>query len=156
MTEPGDRPAQPLEWCVVANVAARTRHGEASDVETSLKHFAPGAKLWVFPPRYQGDDDRLHVVGVHRGSRTRYISMILFRRHLENFRVKGLYSPAVQRVKEGSKYWSWGRVWCCPQVAQPWIDRWNDPTSGSAPEDFPAWPVRRTHSHNETCPHGSQ
>ncbi|MFD8598996.1 hypothetical protein ACFV1L_28740 [Kitasatospora sp. NPDC059646] len=155
MTEREEKAGGLLEWCVVANVAGRTVHGPGgADVQDGLKHFAPGARLWVFPPRYQGEDERLQVVGRHRGRGSRHVNVIVFRRHLESFRIKALHSPAVQRAK-GRNYWSWNRVWCCPEAARPWVDRWNLLASGVPSEEFPPWPVRRTFSPAETCPHGS-
>lgn len=104
------------QWCVVANVARETGHGPGGEqVQSGLKHFAPGARLWVLPPRYGNEDDQLEVIGFHRGGGRRHIPLILFRRHLENFRVKAVYSPAVERVRDRMN-WNWSRVWCWPRT----------------------------------------
>ncbi|MFI9364613.1 hypothetical protein ACIG5E_26710 [Kitasatospora sp. NPDC053057] len=155
MTETEEKTSQPIEWCVIANVARLTTHGPGGEeVQSGLKHFPPGAKLRVLPPRYQDEDDRLQVIGIHRGGRRRQISMVLFRRHLENFRVKAVYSPAVQKVREEGGYWNWGRVWCCPEMAQPWADRWNALAAGQPSQEFPPWPVRSTFGPDAgPCPH---
>ncbi|MFG2821244.1 hypothetical protein ACGFX4_17675 [Kitasatospora sp. NPDC048365] len=106
------------------------------------------------PPRYADEDEQVQVIGVHRGGRRRQISLIIFRRHLENFRVKGVHSPAVQRVRADGWYWGWNRVWCCPELAQPWVDRWNALAAGLPAPDFPPWPARSTVAPDAgPCPH---
>ncbi|MDH6111500.1 hypothetical protein P3T36_004654 [Kitasatospora sp. MAP12-15] len=105
-TENSVEPSGSLNHCVVANVPRETRRGPGGElVESGLKHFAPGAKLWVLPPRYRNEDDQLEVIGVHRGRGGRHIRLILFRRHLENFRIKVVYSPAVQRAHDRT-FWN--------------------------------------------------
>jgi hypothetical protein len=91
--------AEVLAWCVVANVAAETSHGEGGqEVRRGLKHFAPGAKVWVLPPQWGDGGESVFVVGRHRGrGRGRLARMVVARHHLVNFRVRGIYSPAVHR-----------------------------------------------------------
>ncbi|MEU5257873.1 hypothetical protein [Amycolatopsis sp. NPDC021455] len=88
-----------LTWCVVANVLAETTHGEAGeDVQRGLKHFAPGAKVWVLPPQWGDGGESVVVVGRHRGRGSgRLARMVVGRHHLAEFRVRGVYSPAVFR-----------------------------------------------------------
>lgn len=81
-------------WCVVANVATETVQGE--DIRRGLKHFAPGTKVWVLPPQWGDGGEHLVVVGRHRGQ-GRLARMVVGRRHLVGFRVRGVYSPAVYR-----------------------------------------------------------
>ncbi|PYC86581.1 hypothetical protein C7C46_05575 [Streptomyces tateyamensis] len=142
------------QWYVVANVARETRHGHGGEqIESGLKHFAPGAKLWVPPPRYYNDDDRLEVIGIHRGGRRRHIQLILFRRHLENFRIKAGFSPALERARDRTNR-NWAQAWCCPELAGPWVDRWNALAAGQPSADFPPGPVRSTlGSDAGPCPH---
>ena len=60
-----------LTWCVVANVLAETTHGEGGeDVQRGLKHFAPGAKVWVLPPQWGDGGESVVVAGRHRGRAT--------------------------------------------------------------------------------------
>ncbi|MGW4214302.1 hypothetical protein ACWEIJ_40395 [Lentzea sp. NPDC004789] len=75
-----------LGWCVVANVGA-----------TDLKHFSAGTKLWVLPPQWGDGGQDLVVVGRHRGSPGPVSQMVVPRVHLTNFRVRGVYQPAVHR-----------------------------------------------------------
>jgi hypothetical protein len=85
-----------LGWCVVANVAEQTVQGEDHEVRRGVKHFAPGAKVWVLPPQWGDGGEQVCVVGRHRGrGRHGLIRMVMPRRHLTNFRVRGVYSPAV-------------------------------------------------------------
>ncbi|RSD19321.1 hypothetical protein [Amycolatopsis eburnea] len=88
-----------LAWCVVANVLAETTHGEGGqDVQRGLKHFAPGAKVWVLPPQWGDGGESVVVLGRHRGrGRGRLARLVVGRHHLEDFRVRGVYSPAVLR-----------------------------------------------------------
>ena len=55
-------------------------------------------KLWVLPPQWGDGGEDLLVAGRHRGRRGGYVRMVVPRRHMENFRVRGIYDPAVMRV----------------------------------------------------------
>ncbi|MGW2062605.1 hypothetical protein ACWCO9_18425 [Streptomyces sp. NPDC001937] len=156
MSELDQEPSGPQDWCVVANVASETSHGTGGDeVQAGLKHFAPGARLWVLPPRYANEDERVEVIGLHRGRGARNVQVIIFRRHLESFRIKAVYSPAVRRAMERTN-WNWGRVWCCPETAQPWVDRWNALAAGNPSREFPPYSGRSIFgSDARHCPHQS-
>lgn len=88
-----------LAWCVVANVVAETARGEdGQDIRPGLKHFAPGAKVWVLPPQWGDGGEKVMVIGRHRGrGQGRLARMVIGRHHLAGFRVRGVYSPAVHR-----------------------------------------------------------
>jgi hypothetical protein len=89
----------PLAYCVVANVAAETAQGEGGlEVRSGLKHFAPGAKVWVLPPHWGDGGDSVIVVGHHRRAAGRYVRIVIPRRHLTNYRVGCIYSPALLRA----------------------------------------------------------
>lgn len=106
-----------LRWCVVANVAALTSHGPGGqDVRTGLKHFSPGTKLWLVSPFWGYGGDRIEVLGRHRGGR-RLVRMVVERRHLTNFRVQGVYSPAVLREL--------GSAWPVKEEAERISQYWN-------------------------------
>ncbi len=82
---------------MVANVAEVTTHGpEASEVQRGLKHFSPGTKLWLVSPFWGYAGDRIEVLGRHRGARG-LIRLVVERRHLTNFRVRGVYNARVLR-----------------------------------------------------------
>jgi hypothetical protein len=84
-----------LTWCVVANVAEQVRQGEGrQETRLGLKHFAAGARLWVLPPQWGDGWENVMVVGRHRRS-PRYVRMIVPLRHLTDFRVHAVYSPAL-------------------------------------------------------------
>jgi len=83
-------PTEP-KWMVIANVKRETTHGTGrADVESGLKHFSPGTKVYVTRTMH----DRAHVLGRHRGG-SRLVSMVVELRHLENFRAKLVYDPGV-------------------------------------------------------------
>lgn len=104
MDERGDAPAggqaQLGAFCVVAKVAEETASGEGGlDLRRGVKHFTPGAKVWVLPPQWGDGGEKLIVVGHHRGAHGRGLArMVISRRHLTGFRVQGVYSPAVIRA----------------------------------------------------------
>ncbi|MGO1051940.1 SCO4402 family protein [Crossiella sp. CA198] len=91
--------AGPLLWCVVANVAAETTHGPGGqEVQQGLKHFAPGAKVWVLPQQWGDGGECVLVIGRHRGRGPgRLVRIVVARVHLVNFRVQGVYRGAVHR-----------------------------------------------------------
>ena len=94
------RQAELAAFCVVANIAAETAHGEGGlELRGGVKHFPPGAKVWVLPTQWGDGADQLIIAGHHRGTRgRRFARMVLARRHLTRFRVQGLYSPALIRA----------------------------------------------------------
>jgi hypothetical protein len=87
-------------FCVVANIAEETAHGEGGlELRRGVKHFPPGAKVWVLPPQWGDGADQLIIAGHHRGTRGHgFARMVLARRHLTGFRVRGVYSPALIRA----------------------------------------------------------
>jgi hypothetical protein len=86
-------------FCVAANVAEETAHGEGGlELRRGIKHFPTGAKVWVLPPQWGDGGAKVIVAGYHRGTRGRgLVRMVVSRRHLTNFRVQAVYSPAVAR-----------------------------------------------------------
>jgi hypothetical protein len=106
-----DGEAEPLAYGLVANVNAETAHGDGGlDIQSGLKHFAAGAKLWLLPPRPRDFYERVTVVGHHRGSHgRRYVRMTMRPWHLTNFRVRAVYSPTLLRVligPDGDDLWA--------------------------------------------------
>ena len=64
-----------------------------------MKHFPPGAKVWVLPPQWGDGAGQLIIAGHHRGMHGRgFARMVLARRHLTRFRVQGVYSPVLVRA----------------------------------------------------------
>lgn len=94
-----DRPDEPvLNWAVVANVCDETRFGEGDALaRQGVKHFPPGAKVWVLPAQWGDGWDRALVVGRHRGAPRPLAQMVVPLEHLEDFRVEAVYSPALDR-----------------------------------------------------------
>lgn len=122
---------QALAWCMVANVAARTTYGPDAEVRRGLRHFAGGAKVWVLPPQWGDGGDSVFVIGRHRGE-NRYVRLVIERFHLTNFRVRGVYSPAVHR--ELTRPWKhWDRelsLWDTREQADQQAQRWNLVSTG--------------------------
>ncbi len=116
-----------LAYCVVANVAGETAQGEGGlDIRAGLKHFAPGAKVWVLPAQWGDGGESVMVVGRHRGRGGPYIRMVIPRRHLMNYRVRGVYSPAVLRaLTKQLKGCDYGpRLWVTLDEAQSAARSW--------------------------------
>ncbi|GAA2771432.1 hypothetical protein [Streptomyces showdoensis] len=87
---------QALGVFVVANVAQETSHGDGGlEIRQGLRHFAPGAKVWIFNPIGTGS---VVVVGRHRRNSRRYMRIIIERRFLTNLRVRTCYSTALFRA----------------------------------------------------------
>ncbi|WP_405969494.1 hypothetical protein OG496_03375 [Streptomyces sp. NBC_00988] len=119
-----------LGWCLVANVARETAHGEGGlDIQHGTKHFRTGALLWIPPVPWDPGWGRWPAVGRHRGNGRRYVNMVVRADDLENFRVKGVYSEALVRSLNGYRHdpaaprtlqdpWT-------PERAQSWADGCN-------------------------------
>jgi hypothetical protein len=102
-----------LAWCVVANVAA-----------TDLKHFSLGTKLWVLPPQWGDGGQDVVVVGRHRGSPGPVSQMVVPRVHLTNFRVRGVYQPAVHRQLTKELKRRVPRQWESQEEAEKVVEWW--------------------------------
>ncbi|MFI6546185.1 hypothetical protein ACIBO9_23345 [Streptomyces prunicolor] len=131
-TEPTEEetPDGLLGWCLVANVARETVHGESGlDIQHGTKHFRTGALLWLPPVRWDPGHRRWPAVGRHRGNGRRYVNMIVRADDLENFRVKGVYSEALVRSLNGYDHDPAApRTLQNPrsrEQAQSWADSWN-------------------------------
>ncbi|ONI79646.1 hypothetical protein ALI144C_23010 [Actinosynnema sp. ALI-1.44] len=106
-----------VRWCVVANVAPLTSHGPGgAEVRAGLKHFSPGTKLWLVEPLWGSGGDQVEVLGRHRGARG-LVRMIVQRRHLTDFRVQGVHSPAVREHL--------GSAWPTKEKAEEIARGWN-------------------------------
>jgi hypothetical protein len=124
----------PLGFCVVANVTGLTTHGEGGLVlQRGLRHFAPGAKVWVLPVQWGDGGENVIVVGHHRGTRGRgYARIVIKRRHLTGFRVAAIYSPALAAAI--TRPWK-GRdtgpaIWASRDDAERQAARWRPPAAG--------------------------
>ncbi|MER6241988.1 hypothetical protein ACFUEN_41780 [Streptomyces griseorubiginosus] len=118
-----------LGWCLVANVARETLHGEGRlEVQHGTKHFSAGTLLWLPRVRWDPGHCRWPAVGRHRGNSRRYVRMIVRAEDLENFRVKGVYSEALVRSLNGYDHdpaapRTLQNPWTREQ-AQSWADSW--------------------------------
>jgi hypothetical protein len=84
-------------WCVAANVVAERGHGPGgAERRRGTKHFAPGAKVYVYTFFWGMGGERVTVIGRHRKSR-RFIRLTMPARHLANWRAELVYSPYVIR-----------------------------------------------------------
>ncbi|MFJ9950853.1 hypothetical protein [Kitasatospora sp. NPDC091207] len=94
---------EPLGLCVVANVSQVTAHGDGGrELRAGLRHFAPGAKVWIAPPSWDRWDPAVTVVGRHRGNHRRNVTIVVQRRFLADLLVRGIYSPTLLAKLGGS------------------------------------------------------
>ena len=115
-------------FCVVANVADETASGQGGlEVRAGVRHFAPGAKVWVLPPQWGDGGDQVTVAGHHRGTRGRrgLARMVMPRRHLTGFRVQGVYSQAVIRALTELGLDHAPRLWATRQQAEDIAAAWH-------------------------------
>lgn len=84
-------------WGVVANVALERLVGPGGvERRSGTKHFAPGAKVYVFQRIGWSDWRRMRVLGRHRRS-GRLIELVMDVHLLANWRVEAVHSPTVIR-----------------------------------------------------------
>lgn len=137
---------EPLGLCLVANVAQETSHGEGGlEIRKGLRHFAPGAKVWIAPPAWGDGGERVIVAGRHRRNHRRYMRIVIERRFLTNFRVRSVYSPALVRalmeLEPGEEELGAGFLWA-PEAAEMVARSWNTPTMEARVDGLPYWPSR--------------
>ena len=86
-------------WAAVGNLKDPCLIGpEGGEPHPGTKHFRGGAKVYVIDA-FWGTLDSVTVIGQHRKSR-RFICIALKAKHIENLRVKLIYSPQVRRLAE--------------------------------------------------------
>lgn len=82
-------------WCVVANLAREHPRGPGGqEVRRGTGLFAPGAKVYCYPPLWGDGYEKIKLVGHHRASH-RYITAVVRFSRLTNWRVELIYSPQV-------------------------------------------------------------
>jgi hypothetical protein len=87
----------PTLWAAVGNIKETCRKGPGGREENpGTKHFRGGAKIYVIDA-FWGTCDDVTVIGQHRKSR-KYMCLSMPARHIENLRVKLVYSPAVEAL----------------------------------------------------------
>ena len=112
-------------WCLVANIR-KEGFPDAGPLDSrgGTKHFAPGARVYVFPVRWDGWWARGPVLGKETGS-GRYVRKVMGWEWLENFRCKRVYSPTVISWMMGVR--SEIRNYGSPYSHGDWIEGWSCP-----------------------------
>ncbi|MDE7293705.1 MAG: hypothetical protein K2N72_04690 [Oscillospiraceae bacterium] len=80
--------------------------GEEHEIKYGTKHFSAGTKVYVYPEFGGMGNENIVVIGIPRNKRN-FIEVIVRRRSVENFRCKKVFSPAVLKRMENSKYSYW-------------------------------------------------
>jgi hypothetical protein len=86
-------------WGLVANVVATRIFGEEHTTKQGASQFLGGAKVHYHSAFWGVGGENVTVVGHHRSSH-QLIRISMEARHLENWRVKVLYQPALLRLLE--------------------------------------------------------
>lgn len=80
----------------------------------------PGAKVYCLPPQWGDGYEQVVVVGLARGSR-RWITVVMPRRLITNWRAKVAYKPAVlRRLREG--FDGFDRQWKSQKEVESWAE----------------------------------
>lgn len=99
--------ALPWRWCLVGNIVAAHEYGEAHEVRTGTKQFAPGAKVYLAPVQWGDGYAHAVVLGKPRHGRG-LIELVLPRKYIANYRLQKVFRPAVLERMEKSPYSWWG------------------------------------------------
>lgn len=101
-----NRGADPA-WCVSANVVMERSYGPGGvEKRRGTKHFAPGAKVYVYDFFWGTAGERVTVMGRHRKSH-RFIRLSMRAKDLANWRAELVYTPAVVKViRENAEFGS--------------------------------------------------
>lgn len=93
-------------WCLVANVRdypVDELFNVIKKERRGTKHFAPGARVYVYPVQWGDGWDRIVVVGRKKGTR-RLVRKVIPGSMLEDFRLKRVYSPTVISWMCGTRF----------------------------------------------------
>lgn len=130
-----------LGFCVVANIAEETTHGEGGvEIRSGVQHFSAGSKVCVLPPQWGDGGQDVMVVGHHRGTRGRgYTRIVMPRRHLTNFRVQAISQPALFRalIAPQDRDPTGPRLWSNRDEAELVAGKWREPTIKARLPDSP-------------------
>jgi hypothetical protein len=115
-----EAPAERSDWCLVGNVVEAHAFGEAKEVRRGSRHFTPGTKVYCLPPQWGDGYEKVVAVGLARGSR-RWVTVVMPRRLITNWRAKVVYKPAVlRRLREGFN--GLNRQWKSQKEVESWAD----------------------------------
>lgn len=103
---PENRGSDPA-WCVAANVVMERAYGPGgAETRRGTRHFAPGAKVFVYAFFWGMAGESVTVMGRHRKSH-RFIQLSMSAKHLANWRAELVYSPTVAKViRENAEFGS--------------------------------------------------
>lgn len=84
-----------LGWCVIGNISDHLHGGPDPDgFYQGTKMFAPATKVFLGDAYWGNSGDRLHVVGLHRGSK-KFVDCVVGIEVLMNLRLQSVYSKRV-------------------------------------------------------------
>jgi len=94
-------------WCVAANIILERSCGPGGvEKRRGTKHFAPGAKVYVYDVFWGMGGQTVSVIGRHRRSK-RFIQLHMASKNLANWRTELVYSPTVAKlIRKGYEFGS--------------------------------------------------
>ena len=108
---------QPI-WCLAANLNDERLHGEGgAEVRHGTKHFAPGAKVYFYPPLWGDGYSKMQMIGRHRVTH-RFVIMVIESRWLIRWRAERVYSPRIIREMES--------FWDEKEESKKWAEEWTE------------------------------
>jgi hypothetical protein len=115
-----EAPAEPTDWCLVGNIVEEHEFGESKEIRRGSKHFTPGTKVYCLPPQWGDGYEKVVAVGIARGSR-RWVTVVLPRRRITNWRATVVYKPAVlRRLRAG--FAGFKRQWTSQREVESWAE----------------------------------
>jgi hypothetical protein len=101
---PVDIDAVPWVYCLVGNIVDVYKGGPGEEVRRGTKHFAPGAKVYCFPARWDDGYRSVLVMGQPRRGPS-MIKVVVQRKYIHNFRLTKVYNRDVIKEMYYSNGW---------------------------------------------------
>ncbi len=98
---------QEWQWCLVGNIVESHKYGEEHIIKHGNKQFRPGAKVYINLVYGGMGHENILVIGMPRHS-SKYIEIVIARKHVYNFRLQKVFKPAVLKRMKNSKWGWWG------------------------------------------------
>ena len=105
INRPGMADEMDFVYCLVGNVVDKHLAGKELGVKRGSKHFAPGAKVYCFPPMWGNGYENALVIGKPRKRKT-LIKVVMPSRLIKNWRLKKVYDPYIISEMRSEIGWS--------------------------------------------------
>jgi hypothetical protein len=92
-------------WCLVGNIIDEHFEGEEKILRKGTKHFRAGSKVYCFPPKGEGNFDKVKVLGKHRKSK-RTICIVMPSEHIVDWHIQKVSQPYILKMMELKNGWT--------------------------------------------------